>query len=250
MKLNHFFSHSIITFFILGAISLAFSQQKEGSNSNQNKNTIQLPEPDFSGKITVEKALRERRSVRDYSTESLSLAELSQLLWAAQGITKAIEEPPSIWRGEKWMGGLRTAPSAGGLYPIELYIIIRNVTNVPQGLYKYNSLNHTIEKILDGDQRKSISEAALKQGSIQKGAAVFAICAVVKRTEVKYGERADRYVKIEVGAVGQNIYLQSVALNLGTVFIGAFNDDQVKAALHLPQDEIPLGIMPVGRIMQ
>ncbi len=248
MKLTHYFSRTLITLFIVGAVCLVYSQTKEGSNSNRSENTIQLPEPDLSGKITVEKALRERRSVRDYSTEALSLAELSQLLWAAQGITKAIEEPPSYWRGEKWMGGLRTAPSAGGTYPIELYIAIGNVTNVPQGLYKYDPLIHAIEKILDGDQRKNISEAALNQGSIQKGAAVLAICANVKRTAFKYGERADMYVKIEVGAVGQNICLQSVALNLGTVFIGAFHDEKVKAALHLPVDEIPLGIMPVGKI--
>jgi len=229
--------------FIATAISNASAQEP----SLDSAAVIRLPTPRLTGETSVERALNERRSVRDFSAEPISLMDISQLLWAAQGITKAIETPPAYWRGDEWMGGLRTAPSAGGLYPIELYIAAGNIPDLNPGLYRYIPQNHGLKKILDGDQRSAISEAALNQKSIQKCAAVIAICANPRRTAFKYSDRADMYVKIEVGAVCQNIYVQSVALNTGTVFIGAFHDDAMKVALHLPEGEIPLGIMPIGR---
>ena len=185
-----------------------------------------------------------------YSEDSLSISELSQLLWAAQGITQKIEEPPSIWHGEQWMGGLRTAPSAGGLYPIELYIAVGKIKGLSQGLYKYNPQQHSILKVLDGDKRVDISNAALKQRCIQKGVVNIIICGDYKRTAFKYGNRAKQYVQIESGAVCQNIYLQSSALDLGTVFVGAFKDDSLKASLNIPENEHPLGIMPIGKILK
>ena len=102
-------------------------------------------------------------------------------------------------------------------------------------------------KIADGDRRAEISEAALGQGSIKKGAAVMVLCAVYERIAKKYGERAERYSHIEIGCASQNIYLQSVSLNLGTVFIGAFRDDKLKEVVNMADDERPLCLMPVGR---
>jgi SagB-type dehydrogenase family enzyme len=229
-----------LTFLFL--YSICFAQKKE--------NFIKLTAPYHDGKVSLEKALSERRSIREYSEDSLSISEISQILWAAQGITQKIEDPLSYWRGEQWMGGLRTAPSAGGLYPIELYIAVGKVKGLSQGLYKYNPRQHTIINVLEGDKRVDISNAALKQSCIRRGAVNIIIFGVYKRTSIKYGKRAEQYVQIECGAVCQNIYLQSYALNLGTVFVGAFKDDSLKSTLNIPEDEYPLGIMPIGKNIQ
>ena len=175
----------------------------------------------------------ERRSVRNYTGEPLTLAEVSQLLWAAQGITS-----PS---------GGRTAPSAGALYPLEIYLLAGEVTDLPAGIYHYLPVEHALNPVVGGDQRQVLYEAALSQSAVKDAAAVIVITAVYERTTVKYGERGFQYVYIEVGSAAQNIYLQAFSLDLGTVFIGAFHDDQVKLILQLSGDETPLGIMPVGR---
>ena len=240
-----------LTFLFL--CTICFAQKKENSQSIQiqNENFIKLPAPCNDGKVSLEKALSKRRSIREYSEDSLSISEISQILWAAQGITKKIEDPPSSWRAKqwKWMGGRRTAPSAGALYPIELYIAVGKVKGLSQGLYKYSPQEHAIIKVLEGDKRVDISNAALKQSCIQRGAVNIIIFGVYKRTAYKYGKRSERYVQIECGAVCQNIYLQSYALGLGTVFVGAFKDDSLKSTLNIPEDEYPLGIMPIGKII-
>ena len=239
-----------LTFLFL--CSICFAQKKESGQSIQiqKENFIILPAPCDDGKVSLEKALNKRRSIREYSEDSLSISEISQILWAAQGITQKIEEPLSVWRGEQWMGGLRTAPSAGALYPIELYIAVGRVKGLSQGLYKYQPKKHSIIMVLEGDKRVDISNAALKQSCIRKGAINIIIFGVYKRTEYKYGKRAEQYVQIECGAVCQNIYLQSYALDLGTVFVGAFKDDSLKSTLNIPEDEYSLGIMPIGKIIQ
>ena len=214
----------------------------------QNNPFIKLPLPVLDGNVSLEKALSERRSIREYSEDSLSLAEISQLLWAAQGITKKIKTPPSTQQGNPWTVGLRTAPSAGATYPIELYIAAAKVKGLSQGLYKYNPQQHAIIKMMDGDKRADISNAALKQSSIRTAAANIIIFGNYNRTAFKYGNRAKRYVQIEVGAVSQNIYLQAHTLGIGTVLIGAFTDDSLKSTLNAAEDEYPLGIMPIGRI--
>jgi len=196
---------------------------------------IKLPSPNFSGSTSLEEALHKRRSIRDYTDEPLTIADISQILWAAQGITE-----------ESY--GLRTAPSAGAVYPLELYISSSNVNDLTPGLYKYKPQNHTLKKISDGDKRTVIANAALGQDAIENSSAMVIITAVVERTAVKYGKRAERYVNIEVGHAGQNIYLQSVSLGLGTVVIGAFKDDALKKAFALPENENPLAIYTLGRI--
>jgi SagB-type dehydrogenase family enzyme len=195
--------------------------------------SITLPAPSHSGPVSVEKALEQRRSIRKYQDTPLSLKEVSQLLWAAQGITSE--------------QGYRTAPSAGALYPLEVYLVAGDVTDLPVGLYKYEPQTHNLVKIAGGDLRSELASAALGQSPVKDGAMVLVFTAVYERTTVKYGKRGVQYVHMELGHAGQNVYLQAVSLELGTVFIGAFYDDRVKDVLKLPDSEIPLGIMPVGK---
>ncbi len=209
-----------------------FCQDNREETSLQN--TIQLPSPNYKSNTSIEEALLNRRSVRDYKTESLSLSEVSQILWAAQGITDTAE-------------GLRTAPSAGALYPLEIYLVAANVKDLNPGIYKYSPQDHTLQKISEGDKRREISDASLKQESISSSSAIVVITAIYERTSVKYGKRTERYVDMEVGHVGQNIYLQAVSLGLGTVMMGAFEDDALKKALNLPDNEHPLALYPLGK---
>ena len=193
---------------------------------------IKLPEPVKDSNTALETALQERRSVRSYTDQALTLAEAGQLLWAAQGVTRP--------------GGYRTAPSAGALYPLEVYLLASQVDGLQAGLYHYRPETHTLQIRWVGDKRSGLSEAALSQESIADAPATIAITAIYLRTTRKYGQRGEQYVHMEVGSAAQNIYLQAVSLELGTVFIGAFYDDQVQAVLGLAKDEIPLCLMPVG----
>jgi SagB-type dehydrogenase family enzyme len=195
------------------------------------RSEIKLPRPRYQSNVSVEEALLKRRSIREYEDKSLTIEEVSQLLWAAQGITS--------------LRGFRTAPSAGALYPLEIYLVVGNVKELEKGVYKYKPTLHRLEKILDEDVREELANAALGQEWVKEGAIDIVISAVYERTTQKYGERGIQYVHVEVGCVVQSIYLQAQALNLGTVCIGAFYDDQVKKVLNMEED--PLIIMPVGR---
>lgn len=218
---------------VLGIILVMQSRRTQPAAIETEGSLFILPTPVHDSETSVEKALLERRSLREYGHEPLTLAEISQLLWAAQGITHP--------------AGLRTAPSAGALYPLEIYLLAGNVTNLRAGIYHYKPESHALSLIAEGDQRPALRQAALGQSAVQDAAAVFVIAAIYERTTVKYGERGVSYVHMEVGSVAQNVYLQATSLNLGTVFIGAFHDDEVKKVLHLAADEQPLGLMPVGR---
>jgi len=203
--------------------------------NTQLQTVIKLPDPVYKSGTSVEEALLKRRSVREYKKEPLELKEISQLLWAAQGITS---------EGD----GGRTAPSAGALYPLELYVVSGNINSLTPGVYHYLPSGHTLQQIAEGDKRKLLTAAALMQGAVNKSAAVIVIAAEYKRTTGKYLERGKKYVHIEAGHAAQNIYLQSVSLKIGTVVIGAFTDSLVKLILHLPKSEEPLYLMPVGKI--
>lgn len=194
---------------------------------------LHLPDPSFESDTSIEQALRQRRSIRDYKDAPLTLTELSQLLWAAQGITA----PPEY----------RTAPSAGALYPLELYVISGEVEDLPAGVYRYLPHEHGLVKIAAGDRRAALSRAALDQDSVREAAVVLGITAIFERTTVKYGDRGIQYVHMEVGSVAQNVYLQAESLNLGTVFIGAFHEDKVMEVLELEELEVPLCLLPVGK---
>ncbi|MGC8875330.1 MAG: SagB/ThcOx family dehydrogenase, partial [Chloroflexia bacterium] len=156
--------------------------------------------------------------------------EIAQLLWAAQGIT----DPR----------GFRTAPSAGALYPLELYLAL------PEGWYHYRPEGHLLELLGEEDLRPLLWEAGLRQGALREAPAIFVVVAVPARTEAKYGARALRYVQLEAGHAAQNLLLQATALGLGAVPIGAFDDAAVRRALRLPPDTLPLYLIPVGEPSQ
>ncbi len=195
---------------------------------------LKLPQPRLKSDVSLEETLLKRRSIRDYTGKPLTLHEVSQLLWAAQGIT----DPR----------GLRTAPSAGGTYPLETYLIVGDVEGLIPGVYRYDPGKHQLKRLISGDLRKELAVAALGQNWVREAAINIVFTAFYERTTKRYGERGIRYVHMEVGHAAQNVYLQATALGLGTMVVGAFYDDQVKAILHLPRDEEPLYIMPVGRI--
>jgi SagB-type dehydrogenase family enzyme len=188
--------------------------------------TMALPAPRVQGTLTLEETLARRRSVREYTDVPLTLVEIGQLLWAAQGITSSI--------------GQRTAPSAGGLYPLQVFVATRD------GVYHYEPASHSMTTQIVGDKRQALSDASLQQSAVRDAPAVFVIAAVYARTSQKYGDRTERYVQLEAGHAAQNILLQAVALNLGGVTIGAFEDDKVQKAIALPQDHQPLYVIPVG----
>ena len=198
----------------------------------QPSENVALPEPSVTGSTPLEQLLAHRRSIRGYHTTALELAEIGQLLWAAQGITD--------------LQGLRTAPSAGALYPLELYVVTGRIEGLAQGVYHYDPRHHQLKKTSDDDRRDALTRAALSQGWIKPAPAVIVFTADYDRTTRKYGKRGKRYVHIEVGHVAQNLFLQSESLGQATVVVGAINDDEVARLLRLPADRQPLLLMPVG----
>jgi SagB-type dehydrogenase family enzyme len=194
---------------------------------------VTLPKPRYDSKVSIEQTLLKRRSIRSFADKPLTLQDVSQLLWAAQGIT----DP----------AGLRTAPSAGALYPLEVYAVAGNVKDLTSGVYKYEPEKHQLVRVMDGDIRDKLANAALGQSSVRGGAVAFVITAVYERTTSKYGDRGIRYVQIEVGHAAENLCLQATAMDLGAVTVGAFDDGQVATVLNLPEDEQPLYIIPVGK---
>jgi len=186
-----------------------------------------LPAPVLAGQMSLEEAIAGRRSVRAFTDQPLTLEDLSQLCWAGQGIT----DPRR---------GFRASPSAGALYPIELYLV------TAQGADHYQPSGHELERHLAGDLRQPLQQAALDQGSIGDAAACVVITAVVERTARKYGDRAERYCFVEAGHVAQNILLQATALHLAGVPVGAFEDEKVAAVLKLPKDHRVLYLLAIG----
>jgi len=193
---------------------------------SQGNSVITLPSPVLKGKLSLEEALKKRESVRNFSTKTLSKEELSQLLWSIQGTTRS------------W--GARTAPSAGALFPLEIYVALK------EGVFHYSPQEHHLIRNMQEDIRNNLSKAALGQDCIREAPAVFVITAVHERTARKYGHRAERYVKMEAGHAGQNLLLQAVSLGLGAVPVGAFHDDQVRHVLNIPMNHEPLYLIPVG----
>jgi SagB-type dehydrogenase family enzyme len=186
---------------------------------------INLPSPDYTD-ASIEECMERRRSVRSYKGKEISLQQISNIMWAAQGITEDRYE-------------FRTVPSAGATYPLEIFIAKND------GLFRYVPQSHGLKKESDKDLRQAIAKAALGQGFIANAGMVVIITAVFERTALRYGRRAARYVHIEVGHCAQNIHLEAVALGLGSVPIGAFRDDELSEVLKLRNEE-PLYIIPVG----
>jgi SagB-type dehydrogenase family enzyme len=194
---------------------------------------VKLPQPDLSGPVALEQALLLRRSIRTYSRDALTVDGLTQLLWAAQGVTHS--------------QGYRTAPSAGALYPLELYAVVGHVIGLPTGFYRYRCMEHALELKSARDLRPALYRAALSQRPVERAPVTFVITAVYGRMTTKYGSRGVRYTDMEAGHAAQNLSLQAAALDLKSVVIGAFQDNEVKQAVALPADEEPLYLVPVGK---
>jgi len=193
--------------------------------------TIDLPAPKTVGNVSVEEAIARRRSCRNFSKRALTVEEVSQLLWACQGITDSVRN-------------FRAAPSAGATYPFETYLVVGKVKNLEPGLYHYIPQKHSIELVSAGDIRGKVSASALSQYFIAEAPIIIILAAEYKRTSYRYGERAERYVAMEAGHIGENLHLQCEALGLGTVMVGAFYDNKLKSVLDIEYE--PLYIMPVG----
>ena len=189
--------------------------------------TIALPKPESGSPMTVEQAIAQRRSCRDYRAEPLTLEQVSRLLWAAQGITR----PPH----------LRAAPSAGACYPLQTYLV------VAEGIFKFLPQEHALVKTADGDRRARLAQAAGGQSFVGQAPVTIALAAVYDRTTRRYGERGFRYVYMDVGACAENVHLQAEALGLGSVSVGAFHDGAVAKVLDLPGGEEPVYLIPIGR---
>lgn len=234
--------------FIVLALAMGVSDAREPERSDRTDTAIEklvgaddlpeasrgeiaLPAPSLEGTLPVEAAIHGRRSVRTFTDDPVTLEQLSQLLWAAQGVTDRERSR-------------RSAPSAGAKYPMEIFVVAGRVEGLKSGVYWYVPSSHTINLLSAGDRRGDLSEQALSQASVQNAALSLVIAGAYERAMEKYEERGIRYVQIEVGAVAENVYLQAESLGLGTVFVGAFSDDGVRDLLHA--DVSPLGIMPLG----
>lgn len=220
----------LILFLLLDLFKENYLNDNDGVEIMDEK--ITLSEPNKQSNLSIEEALLNRRSIRDFIDKQISLNKLSQLLWSAQGITS--------------ISNKRTSPSAGGTYPIEIFVLVKNVENLNQGLYQYIPQEHSLIKIFEEDKSSELMQASLNQEYIYDASFNIIICADFDRTKEVYGNRGERYVYMEAGHVSQNIYLQSESLNLGTVVIGAFEDNRVKKILNLDDKLDPLYIMPIG----
>ena len=194
---------------------------------------IMLPKPSFKGELSLEEVILRRRSTREFSSRIITKSQLSQLLWACQGITR---------------GYYRTVPSAGATYPLEVFLLVGEggVESLDGGIYRYIPKEHSIIHHLPGDLRKRLCSVCLEQHFIRRAPLSFVVCAEYSRTTASYGDRGVRYVHMEVGHLGQNLALQVEALGICSVMVGAFRDEDVSRVLNLPVELKPLYVVPVG----
>lgn len=215
------------------ALAMVTSHIAQAAVVKDKAETLALPAARTDIGFPLGKALAERRSMREFSRAPLRLAEIAQLLWAAQGVTAR--------------GGYRTAPSAGGLWPIEVYVAAARVEQLAPGVYRYEPSAHRLARTSGEDRSAGIARAAYGQAWLSDAPAILVITGVERRTTGKYGQRGVRYVFMEAGHAAQNALLQAVALGLGATVVGAFHDGQVQALLGLDAGESPLYLIPVGR---
>jgi SagB-type dehydrogenase family enzyme len=204
----------------LGGDSLDWRRQPEPFKEYPGALRVTLDPPVSETAPALWEVMRRRRSVREFGREKISRAAVSQLLWAAQGIT-------ATQHGY----ALRTAPSAGALYPVETYLVVHAVETIDPGLYHYNVRAHALEQIKVGDFRLAAAQAALDQDMVYEAGLVFVWTAVFQRSKWKYGQRAYRYVYLDAGHIAQNVALAAIALGLGSCQIAALYDDEVNALL-------------------
>ncbi|MFH1996588.1 MAG: SagB/ThcOx family dehydrogenase [Candidatus Omnitrophota bacterium] len=198
-----------------------------GEDIPMNKDDIILPEPRAEGIRSVEEAMRDRRSVRSFDSRELTEEQVSQLVWSAQGVTDSRH-------------GYRAVPSAGALYPLEVFLVKSD------GVFRYIPDRHALHRMSGANVKTDLTKACWGQSFVGQAPVAIVIGAVYERVTKRYGQRGVRYTDIEVGHAGQNISLQAVALGLSTVMIGAFDDSAVSKVLALPKDVQPLYVIPVG----
>lgn len=225
-----------IVFVIFGLLAVPGCRGEEaGPPSSPSPATVSLPVPSVRGDLSVEAAIRDRRSVRSFAPRPLTPREVSQLLWAAGG--KTIDGVT---------GPTRAYPSAGGIYPLSIFLAAGSVGGIPPGIYRYEWKENSLLPVRSGDQRAALSRAAFGQGCVAAAPAVIVIAGDIPRTAARYGERGEsRYVPMDAGHSGQNVSLQAQSLGLGSVIVGAFRDEAVKEVLGL-ETETPLYLIPVG----
>jgi len=194
---------------------------------------VALPPPDTAGKLPLEKALATRRSLREFAPGGLTLAQVSQLAWAAQGVTSP--------------DGKRTAPSARAVYPLVVYLVANDVTGLPRGLYRYEPKAHALAPVASGDQGPGVAAATGRQPFVAAAPLVFVVTGDSALAASKFGARAERWVAMETGFVVQNVYLEATALGLGTVMVGGFDVAALQRGLALPSGHEPYAVLPVGR---
>ncbi len=214
---------------------LEFESKLEGEQALREK--VYLPAPRLKSDVSVEEAISRRRSIRRYSEKPLRLRELSNLLWAAQGITDPITK-------------FRASPSAGATYPLEVYLVVKKggVEELKEGIYHYNPHAHTLERTSSIDVSEELYHAAVAQPWVRVAPVNLIVVCEYDRTTLRYGERGVRYVHMEAGHAAENLYLQAVSLGLGMVVVGAFIDERVQELLGLPENLKPLYIIPIGRL--
>ncbi|MFO7829050.1 MAG: SagB/ThcOx family dehydrogenase, partial [Bacteroidales bacterium] len=179
---------------IVSVLVLCFASINGFSMDNSSGQVIKLPDPDYNGSVSVEEAMLNRRSVREFESKALTLQQVSQILWAAYGVTKEMNSPSFL------RGGFKTAPSAGALYPLEIYVVAGNVNGLSQGIYKYLPEGHQLMKIYHKDVRNDLAEAAINQDFIAQAPMCLVYSAVYSRTTGKYGKRGkERYVCMDMG---------------------------------------------------
>lgn len=196
---------------------------------------MKLPPPTRPGSMSVEQAIMQRRTVRAFAQKTLDPDHLSQLLWAASGIT-----------GKDHFK--RAAPSAGALYPMDVYVLTgqESVAGIQAGNHRYQPREHRLSPVAGGDMRQQAARACFSQMWMADAPIILVITAQYSRITVKYGERGIRYAMIEAGHIGQNIFLQAQAIGLDAGIVGAFDDRKLISVLSIPSAHEPLLLMPVG----
>ncbi len=228
-----FFAFIFLLFSPAGCAVEKINNNSMVKNESGSLGNISLPQPEVKGQVSLEEALYARISRRNFGEKGLNLFEVSQLLWAAGGVGV-----------DGLTGASRTAPSAGGIYPLELYLVVGEVEDMNKGVYYYDYKAHSLIMKQDKDVRGELARAALGQQMVASAPAVIVMAAHIEKTTARYGERGNRYVYLDAGYISQNIYLQAEALNMATVAVGAFNDDTVKEIIQT--EGAPVMIMPIG----
>lgn len=195
---------------------------------------IKLPQPKIKGNLTLEECIKKRRTIRTFKPHPLVIEDISQLLWAAYGITDDNYK--------------KSVPSAGALYPLDIYAIIgkNGVKDLKEGIYHYNSQNHSIRLIKEGDYKDEIVRASLSQSWMKDAPMMILITIEFERITIKYGKRGERYAYMEAGSSYQNVFLQAISLGLSCGIVGAFNDNEIIKICSLPENYLPVIIMPIG----